>query len=121
MDSYPYNSISIYAFHPMYIDLNQLGKMKDKEALAVFEARRQELNALPQIDYEAVNNAKRAYLKVMFQQTGRKVLASDEFKRFFEENEHWLLPYAAFSYLRDLYGTPDFSQWLSIQSTRQKK
>lgn len=26
-------------------------------------------------------------------------------------NEHWLLPYAAFSYLRDLYGTPDFSQW----------
>jgi len=111
MDSYPYNSISIYAFHPMYIDLNQLGKMKDKEALAVFEARRQELNALPQIDYEAVNNAKRAYLKVMFQQTGRKVLASAEFKRFFEENEHWLLPYAAFSYLRDLYGTPDFSQW----------
>ena len=111
MDSYPYNSISIYAFHPMYIDLNQLGKMKDKEALAVFEARRQELNALPQIDYEAVNNAKRAYLKVMFQQTGRKVLASAEFKKFFEENEHWLLPYAAFSYLRDLYGTPDFSQW----------
>lgn len=111
MDSYPYNSISIYAFHPMYIDLNQLGKMKDKEALAVFEARRQELNALPQIDYEAVNNAKRAYLKVMFQQTGRKVLASAEFKKFFEENELWLLPYAAFSYLRDLYGTPDFSQW----------
>ena len=64
---------------------------RDKEALAVFEARRQELNALPQIDYEAVNNAKRDYLKVMFQQTGRKVLASDEFKRFFEENEHWLL------------------------------
>ena len=25
--------------------------------------------------------------------------------------KHWLLPYAAFSYLRDLYGTPDFSQW----------
>ena len=69
------------------------------------------MNALPQIDYEAVNNAKRAYLKVMFQQTGRKVLASAEFKKFFEENEHWLLPYAAFSYLRDLYGTPDFSQW----------
>lgn len=37
MDSYPYNSISIYAFHPMYIDLNQLGKMKDKEALAVLK------------------------------------------------------------------------------------
>ena len=111
MDSYPYTSISIYAFHPMYIDLRQLGKLKDKEALAFYEEKRKELNALPQIDYEAVNNTKRAYLKSMYQQTGKKVLASAEFKKFFKENEHWLLPYAAFSYLRDQYGTPNFSQW----------
>ena len=111
MDSYPYNSISIYAFHPMYINLRQLGKLKDKEALAFYEEKRKELNALPQIDYEAVNNTKRAYLKSMYQQTGKKVLASAEFKKFFKENEHWLLPYAAFSYLRDQYGTPNFSQW----------
>ena len=111
MDSYPYNSISIYAFHPMYIDLRQLGKLKDKEALAFYEEKRKELNALPQIDYEAVNNTKRAYLKSMYQQTGKKVLASAEFKKFFKENEHWLLPYAAFSYLRDQYGTPNFSPW----------
>lgn len=39
------------------------------------------------------------------------MLASAEFKKFFKENEHWLLPYAAFSYLRDQYGTPNFSQW----------
>jgi 4-alpha-glucanotransferase len=111
MDSYPYNSISIYAFHPMYIDLRQLCKLKDKEALAFYEEKRKELNALPQIDYEAVNNTKRAYLKSMYQQTGKKVLVSAEFKKFFKENEHWLLPYAAFSYLRDQYGTPNFSQW----------
>ena len=111
MDSYPYNSISIYAFHPMYIDLRQLGKLKDKEALAFYEEKRKELNALPPIDYEAVNNTKRAYLKSMYQQTGKKVLVSAEFKKFFKENEHWLLPYAAFSYLRDQYGTPNFSQW----------
>ena len=111
MDSYPYNSISIYAFHPMYIDLRQLGKLKDKEAAAAFEEKRLKLNALPQIDYEAVNEAKREYIRLMFLQTGKKVLASADFKKFFKENEHWLLPYAAFSHLRDLYGTPDFSQW----------
>ena len=116
IDSYPYNSISIYAFHPMYIDLRQLGKMKDKEAAAAFEAKRLELNALPQIDYEAVNNTKREYIRLMFQQTGKKVLASTEFKQFFKENEHWLLPYAAFSYLRDQYGTPNFSQWPEHQT-----
>lgn len=121
MDSYPYNSISIYAFHPMYIDLRQLGKMKDKEAAAAFEEKRLKLNALPQVDYEGVNNAKREYIRLMFQQTGKKVLASAEFKKFFEENEHWLLPYAAFSHLRDQYGTPDFSQWPEHQTYNAKE
>ena len=116
IDSYPYNSISIYAFHPMYIDLRQLGKLKDKEAAAAYEEKRLELNALPQIDYEGVNNAKREYIRLMFQQTGKKVLASAAFKKFFKENEHWLLPYAAFSHLRDQYGTPDFSQWPEHQT-----
>ena len=116
IDSYPYNSISIYAFHPMYIDLRQLGKLKDKEAAAAYEEKRLELNALPQIDYEGVNNAKREYIRLMFQQTGKKVLASAAFKKFFKENEHWLLPYAAFSNLRDQYGTPDFSQWPEHQT-----
>ena len=36
-DSYPYNSISIYAFHPMYIDLRQLPALKDKKAAEAFE------------------------------------------------------------------------------------
>ena len=120
IDSYPYNSISIYAFHPMYIDLRQLGKMKDKEAAAAFEEKRLELNALAQIDYEAVNNTKREYIRLMFQQTGKKVLASADFKKFFQDNEHWLLPYAAFSHLRDLYGTPDFSQWSEHQEYNAK-
>ena len=115
-DSYPYNSISIYAFHPMYIDLRQLGKLKDKKAAALLEEERLKLNALDQIDYEAVSKAKRKYIHLMFKQTGKKVLASTEFKTFFKENEHWLLPYAAFSYLRDTYGTPDFSQWPEHQT-----
>lgn len=110
-DSYPYNSISIYAFHPQYIDLRQLPALKDKAKAEEFEAKRIELNALSQIDYEAVNNAKRAYLHLLFEQEGKKTLASKGFKTFYAENEHWLRPYAAFSYLRDTYHTPDFTRW----------
>lgn len=111
MDSYPYNSISIYAFHPIYLDLRQLGKLKDKELAAEYEAKRLTLNGLSQIDYEAVNKAKRAYIRLMYEQNGKKLLASADFKKFFKDNEQWLLPYAAFSHLRDTYGTPDFNQW----------
>ncbi|EJW94105.1 4-alpha-glucanotransferase, partial [gut metagenome] len=110
-DSYPYNSISIYAFHPMYIDVRQLPALKDEDKAAEYEAERKELNALAQIDYERVNTVKRALLKDIFKQEGKQMLSSDEFTVFFRKNEEWLKPYALFSYLRDLYGTPDFSQW----------
>ena len=110
-DSYPYNSISIYAFHPMYIDVRQLPTLKDAEKAARYEEERIRLNALPQIDYEQVNSVKRAYLKDIYGQEGSRLLASKEYIDFYEKNENWLKPYALFSYLRDLYGTPDFSQW----------
>ena len=115
-DSYPYNSISIYAFHPMYIDLRQLGQLKDKKKMAAFNQRQKELNALEQIDYEAVNQTKWEYLHLIFEQEGAEVLASEEFKQFFVANKKWLQPYAAFSYLRDTYGTPDFRQWPAYSS-----
>ncbi|WP_373802822.1 4-alpha-glucanotransferase, partial [Bacteroides heparinolyticus] len=110
-DSYPYNSISIYAFHPMYADLKQLGKLKDKEQMAEFEKRRKELNALPTVDYEAVNKTKWDYFRLIFKQEGEKVLASDTFRNFYEANKEWLRPYAVFSYLRDAYKTPNFREW----------
>ena len=51
-DSYPYNSISIYALHPHYIDLEQLGKLKDKNLATSFNRQRQELNAPSYRDWE---------------------------------------------------------------------
>ena len=110
-DSYPYNSISIYAFHPQYVDLRQLPALKDADKAAAYEQKRRELNALTQIDYEAVNNVKRAYLRDIYKQEGSKCLRTAGFKTFFEQNEDWLRPYAAFSVLRDAYGTPDFTRW----------
>lgn len=110
-DSYPYNSISIYAFHPMYIDLRQLPALTDAQFASRFEEERARLNALSVVDYEAVNRLKQSYLKEVYRQEGENVLKSDEFNTFFADNRHWLQPYAAFSYLRDLYGTSDFHCW----------
>lgn len=110
-DSYPYNSISIYAFHPMYIDLRQLPALADAQFASRFEEERARLNALSVVDYEAVNRLKQSYLKEVYRQEEENVLKSDEFNTFFADNRHWLQPYAAFSYLRDLYGTSDFHCW----------
>lgn len=42
VDSYPYSAISIYALHPMYVDLSALGTLKDPERAALLcrEAKR---------------------------------------------------------------------------------
>lgn len=110
-DSYPYSCISIFALHPQYADLNALPPIADEEKRAEFEALRGELNALPQIDYERVNNAKDEYLRILYAQEGKRVMSSAAFKSFFKESEAWLVPYAQYCWLREKYGTADFSQW----------
>ena len=110
-DSYPYNSISIYALHPQYTDLRQLPELKDEALKAKYETLRQELNALPQIDYERVNEAKMAYLHDVFEQEWKTVSRRATYKQFFDENKEWLEPYARFCYYRDLFGTATFGEW----------
>lgn len=110
-DSYPYSCISIFALHPQYADLNSLPEIEDEAERKRFEDLRRELNSLPQVDYERVNNAKTEYLAVLYRQEGKNVLASAEFKKFFAEASHWLVPYAQYCYLRDKYGTADFNAW----------
>ena len=110
-DSYPYNSISIYALHPQYTDFRQLPAIKDEAKRTAFETLRKELNELPQIDYERMFAAKMDYLREIYAQEGSKVLKSKAFKEFFEQNKEWLVPYAAFCHYRDLYGTATFQEW----------
>ena len=110
-DSYPYSCISIFALHPQFCDLRQLPALKDKVEADRFEMLREELNGLPQVDYERVNNAKTKYLQLLFKQEGKEVLATEDFKEFFKHTEHWLVPYAQYCYLRDKNGTCEFAKW----------
>ena len=110
-DSYPYSCISIFALHPQFCDIRQLPALKDKVEADRFEMLREELNGLPQIDYERVNNAKTKYLQLLFKQEGKEVLATEDFKEFFKHTEHWFVPYAQYCYLRDKNGTCEFAKW----------
>lgn len=114
-DSYPYNAVSSFALHPQFLNLQEIGVKAD----AKFKARRAELNALPKIDYEAVNDEKLAYARKAFEKTAD--LDTPAFKAFVEEDKIWLLPYAAFCVLRDQHGTADFSQWGAMAKYNARK
>lgn len=110
-DSYPYNANSTFALHPLYLNPVSIGELKDKSSMHEFRICQKDLNSLDEIDYEKVELVKWKYFRAIYEETGKNTLASPEFGAFFRKNRHWLVPYAAFCYLRDRYHTADFRQW----------
>jgi 4-alpha-glucanotransferase len=111
IDSYPYAAISVYALHPVYVNLLEIGKLESDINQQIIEAQGKYLNSLARIDYEAVMALKSRFFKLIYDQRKHEFLNDPGFISFFELNEYWLRPYAAFSFLRDLFNTPDFSRW----------
>lgn len=110
-DSYPYAAISAFALHPLYLNLDRLAGPEDSLLLRGLPAQRQQLNALPAMNYEAVMRAKLAFIRRIFPAQRKNTLASEEYRAFFAQNEFWLEPYAAFCFLRDRFRTADFNRW----------
>ncbi len=110
-DSYPYSAISAFALNPVYLNLAAVAGGKNKALLEKFEPERRRLNALDAVDYEAVSKAKLGFLEQIFPSQRAAMVKQADFKEFFQQNKHWLVPYAIFSHLRDKFGTADFSKW----------
>lgn len=110
-DSYPYAAISVFALHPIYANLEEMGQLKDEKAKSAWEKKRSQLNQLPEVDYEGVMAIKNFYFEQLFAQDWKRVSKTKAYLRFFEDNQHWLTPYAVFCSLRDQYGTVNFSEW----------
>lgn len=109
-DSYPYNSLSVYALHPLYTDMTGLPAL-DSVSERQFQEHRQWLNQLPVIDYEAVLHLKLQRLRLAFQQEGKNIFRSEAFQQFWKDNSAWLAPYAMFCALKDQFGSADWQHW----------
>ena len=110
-DSYPYNAISIYALHPLYLNIPKMGKLKDEKLFRQFEKEGNRLNSLAHVDYDKVDKLKWDYFRLLFDQEKENIQKDDRFIRFVCKNQDWLAPYAAYSYFRDLYKENDFTKW----------
>ena len=121
-DSYPYNAISSFALHPMYVNAKDAAKIcgefvdssftsKLSYRVRKYAARAAELNTLPAVDYEQVVALKGEFLRDIYELCGDKVLKSAEYKKFYAESKEWLLPYMTYCTLRDKCSTTDFHQW----------
>lgn len=121
VDSYPYKANSTFALHPMYLRLEAAGNIKNPDRHGYFEALRHELNMLPQVDYERVNNAKLEYMRDLFHQDFGSTKRRKDYKEFMASNAYWVLPYAAWCVLREMFGTPDHFKWGEYAEYDEKK
>lgn len=103
--------VSGMALHPIYMNLEKMGRLNDAGLMAGFEHECERLKAVNEPDFEAVLRLKSNYFRLLYRQEGEKTLNGNAFKQFFKANKEWLVPYAAFVYLRNRFATARFENW----------
>jgi 4-alpha-glucanotransferase len=110
-DSYPYAAISAFALHPIYLNLEQVAGKKHAGVIKPYHKKQKHLNQLPELDYEEAVKIKLSAIKDLYLLQKDEFLRDPAFLQFFNQNKHWLVPYAAFCHLRDRHGCSDFTEW----------
>ncbi len=112
-DSYPYAAISAFALHPIYINLDAVAGSRYASLISSLNKKKKSLDQQPNLEYEDVMKFKLSTLKELYQAKRDTFLTDINYFDFFEINREWLVPYAAYCFLRDKYLTADFSKWKS--------
>jgi len=111
-DVLPYAAISAFALNPLFLNLPSMGKLPSTHPLQIeYKSKQTDLNSQDLIPFLDVMNYKLQYAKELYLINKDKFLSDKKFKLFFEENSYWLVPYAAYCFFRDKFGTPDYRQW----------
>lgn len=105
-DSYPYSILSVFALHPIYMNIEELAGDFDLELEPIIS----KLNT-PKLEYEKTYQTKMELIRFIYHFRGEKDLESSDFKRFFQKSQEHLKPYAAFCLLRDRNHTANFQKW----------
>jgi len=111
IDTYPYKSISSVALHPVYLNISKIGVLDDENLMIGFMKALSGFNSLETVRYEEIHKVKSKFYKLIFDQQKELFLVDAHFLEFFNSNKNWLVPYAAFCYLRDKNKTANFRNW----------
>ena len=117
LDSYPYNAVSVFALHPIYLNIEKMGTLTPTQ-LKKYRKTQEEFNAKTIADYQCVYDEKMKYFKALYKADKATLFASDEYKTFLAANEGWLLPYAEFLSKRDKQ-PKDFYCYLQFHADKQ--
>lgn len=100
IDSYPYNAVSVFALHPIYINIARMGKLS-AAMQKKYDEEKATFNAKTIADYQNVYDAKMVYFRALYKSEFKALAETADYKAFVEKNKGWLEPYAEFLHKRD--------------------
>lgn len=107
-DSYPYNCISVFALHPVYLSLREWTHTR---AYAQCHVEGERLNALDEVDYEGCFALKMRFAHALYKECGKDITSTPGYRDFCHNEVQWLDSYAHFCTLRNYYHTANFRAW----------
>ncbi|RYF88441.1 MAG: 4-alpha-glucanotransferase, partial [Chitinophagaceae bacterium] len=110
-DSYPYSAVSAFALHPVYLNVQKLANALGVKFEPNILQQAAALNAKPSLHYSEVVALKLEAIKILFEKDKASFKDDFDWFAFFELNRHWLVPYAAYCYLRNKNKTADYNTW----------
>ena len=115
-DSYPYNAISAFALHPLYLNVGAITPGDNTELSEKIKEKSKQLNKKSEVDYEAVLTFKWRVIKEIYKSGSKTFFQQKDYQKFFSQHKAWLMPYAVYSYLRDKNSrgkekTAPFTEW----------
>lgn len=110
-DSYPYSAVSAFALHPIYLNVQKLGTALSVKFTPEMLKTVAALNKKDSLHYQEVLAVKEQAIHMLYNQD--KNAFKDDFGwfSFFDLHRHWLVPYAAYCYLRNKNKTADYNSW----------
>ncbi|RYY71161.1 MAG: 4-alpha-glucanotransferase [Chitinophagaceae bacterium] len=113
-DSYPYSAVSAFALHPIYLNVQKLGTALSVKFTPAILKQVAELNEKDSLYYEEVMSVKQAAIRMLYNQDRDAFKDDFSWFSFFDLHRHWLVPYAAYCYLRDKNKSADYETWGSF-------
>lgn len=120
-DSYPYSAVSAFALHPIFLNVQKLAKSLSVQFPDELLNKVAEFNTADTLYYEEIQAIKRTAIRELYEKD--KNLFKDDFGwfGFFDLNRHWLVPYAAYCYLRDKNKSADYNNWKDFAAYNEEQ
>ena len=110
-DPSPYNAISAYALHPIYLSLYALPYM-ETDPLATEKLKKfTPFSSSKKVPYNAILSAKMTFLINYYETFGAKVKREKSYAHFLNTHQEWLTEYALFKVLKNHHQDILWKSW----------